>query len=82
MVAELLHRQVALLLREIAVQRLSVIAVLDKFVGNLLRLDLRTAEDDGEDAGIVVHDAFEGEILVLGVHQIIDMVHVLCTLIA
>jgi len=38
MLAELLHRQVALLLREVAVQRLGVVAVAYQFVGHLLRL--------------------------------------------
>ena len=80
-VTELLHRQVALLLTQVAVQRFGIITVFDEFVGNLLRLDLRATEDDGEDARIVVYDAFQGEILVLGVHQIIDVVHVLCTLV-
>ena len=46
---ELLHRQVALLLGEVAMQRLRIIAILNQFVGYLLRLYLRTAENDGED---------------------------------
>ena len=77
MLAELLHRQVALGLREVAVQRLGIVAVADELVGHLLRLHLGAAEDDGEDAGVVVHDALQGEVLVLGVHHIIDVVHVL-----
>ena len=44
---ELLHRQVALLLGEVAMQRLRIIAILNQFVGYLLRLYLRTAENDG-----------------------------------
>ena len=63
-------------------QRLGIIAVLDQFIGYLLRLHLRTAEDDGEDTGIVVHDALQGEVLVLRIDHIIDVVHVLRTLIA
>ena len=53
--AELLHREVALLLREIAMQTLSVIPVAYQFVSHLLRLQLRTTEDDGEDARIKVN---------------------------
>ena len=79
---ELLHRQVTLWLREVAMQRLSVIAVTDQFVGYLLRLDLRATEDDGKDLGIIVHDSFQRQILVLRTHQIIDVVHVLCALVA
>ena len=82
MVSELLHRQVTLLLTQITMQRLSIIAVTDEFIGYLLSLNLRTTEDDGEDTGVIVHDTLQGEVLVLGVHQIIDMVHILCSLVA
>ena len=75
-VTELLHRQVALLLRKVAMQRLRIITVFDEFVGNLLRLNLRATEYDGEDTGIIINDAFQRQILILGVHHIIDMVHV------
>ena len=56
-VAEFLHRQVALLLTQVTMQRLGIIAVLDEFVGNLLCLDLGATEDDGKDTRIVVYDA-------------------------
>ena len=81
-VAEFLHRQVTLLLTQVTMQRFRIIAVLNKFVGYLLRLNFRTAEDDGEDAGVIVYDALQGEILVFGIHQIVDVVYVLGTLIA
>ena len=80
--AELLHGLVALLLREVAVQRLGVVAVLDQLVGYLLRLQLRAAEDDGENLGEVVHDTLQRQVLVLRMHHIIDVVHILGTLIA
>ena len=57
---EFLHGEVALCLTEVAMQTLGVIAVLDQFVGNLLRFNLRTTEDDGEDARIEIHDALQG----------------------
>ena len=81
MLAELLHGQVALLLRQVAVQRLGIIAVLDELVGHLLRFNLRTAEDDGVDAWIIVHQPLQCQILVLGIHHIVDMVYVLSALV-
>ena len=82
MLAELLHSQVALLLREIAVQCFGIVAVSNQFVSHLLCLYLGTAEDDGKDAWVVVHQSFQCQILVLGIHHIVDMVHVLGTLVA
>ena len=58
MIAELLHRKVSLLLTQVAMQRLGIIAILDEFVGNLLRLDLGATEDDGKNTRIVVYDTF------------------------
>ena len=81
-VAEFLHRQVTLLLAEVAVQALGIISVVNQFVGNLLCVLLRTAEDDGEDAGIVVYDTFESQVFVLGIHHIVDVVYVFGTLVA
>ena len=82
MLPELLHRQVTLGLGEVAVERLGVVAVANQLVGNLLRLGLRTAEDDGKDTGIIVHDALQGKVFVLGIHHIIDMVDVLSPLVS
>ena len=80
--AELLHGQVALVLREVAVQGLGVVSVLDELVGNLLRLQLGAAEDDGEDARMEVNDALQGEVFVLCVHEIVDVVDVFGALVA
>ena len=82
MVTELLHRQVALLLTKVAMQRLGVIAIFYEFIGHLLCLHLGTTEDDGKDTWIVVYYAFQRQILILGVHHIIDVVHTLCALVA
>ena len=82
MLAELLHRQVTLLLRQVTMQRLSIIPIANQFVGNLLCLQLRTAEYNGEDAGIIVYQPLQGKVFVLGIHHIIDVVHMLCTLVA
>ena len=78
---ELLHGEVALRLTEVAVQTLGIIAVLDQLVGNLLRLNLRPAEDNGEDARIEVNNALQSQILIPGVHHVIHMVHILGTLV-
>ena len=78
---ELLHRQVTLLLGEVAMQRLRIIAILNQFVGYLLRLYLRTAENDGEDTGIEIYDTLQRQVFILGIHHIIDVIHILCTLI-
>ena len=80
--AELLHGEVALLLAQVAVERFGVVAVLDEFVGNLLRLQFCAAEDDGVDVGIIVHDTFQCEILVPGTHHVVDVVDVLGALVA
>ena len=81
MLTELLHRQVALLLTQVSMQRLSIIAVFDEFIGYLLRLDLCATEDDGEDTWVEIHNALQCQVFILGIHHIIDMVHILCTLI-
>ena len=63
-------------------QRLCVVAVLDELVGNLLCLYLRTTEDDSEDAGVEVYDALQGEVFILGMHEVVDVVDVLGTFVA
>ena len=79
---EFLHRQVALVLREVAVQRLGVVAVANQFVGNLLCLDFRATENDGENARMEIDDALQGKVFVLRVHEIIDVIDVLRALVA
>ena len=81
MLAEFCHGEVTLLLRKITMKCLRIVAVAYQFVGHLLRLQFRTAEDDGKDARIIVHDTLQCGIFILGIHHIIDMVHVLGTLI-
>ncbi len=63
-------------------QRLGVVAVAYELVGHLLCLLLCAAEDDGKDARVEVDDALQGQILVLGVHHIIDVVYALGALVA
>ncbi len=82
MVAELLHGEVTLLLTQVAVQRLSIITILDQLICNILSLQLGAAEDNCKDAWIEIHHALQGEILVLGIYQIVDVVYMLSTLVA
>ena len=82
MLTELLHRQVTLLLTQVAMQRLCIIAILNQLISHLLCLHLRTTEDDSKDARIEVYDTLQCQVLILSIHHIVDMVHVLSTLIA
>ena len=79
--AELVHGQVTLRLRKVSVQRIGVVAVLHQLVGNLLRLQAGTAENDCVYGWVIVNNAFQGQVLVLGVNHIIDVLHVLGALI-
>ena len=54
--AELLHHVVTLCLRELAVQRVGIVAVADQLVGDLLSLLACAAEYDPIDAGVIVCD--------------------------
>ena len=82
MVAELLHGEVTLLLTQVAVQRLCIITILNQLICNILSLQLSAAEDNCKDAWIEIHHTLQGEILVLGIYQIVDVVYMLSTLVA
>ena len=82
MVAELLHGEVTLLLTQVTVQRLCIITILNQLICNILSLQLGAAEDNRKDAWIEIHHALQGEILVLGIYQIVDVVYMLSTLVA
>ena len=71
MVAELLHGEVTLLLTQVAVQRLSIITILNQLICNILSLQLGAAEDNRKDAWIEVHHTLQGSILVLRAYHII-----------
>ena len=74
--AELLHHQVALGLRELAMERVGVVTLLHQLIGNLLRLLTGAAEDDGVDLWVVVHDALQGFVFILGmdaIHHVLDV---------
>ena len=75
-VAEFLHGQVALRLREVAVEAVGVVAVGYELVGYLLCLALGAAEDDAVDVGVVVGHTLEGEVFVVGLHHIVDVLDV------
>ena len=80
-VAELLHHNVALLLRQIAMQGVGIIAVGDKIVGYLLSVAAGAAENDSVNIGTVVGYAFKREIFVSCIDHIVDMAHIAGTLI-
>ena len=61
--AELLHHVVTLSLRELAVQGISIVAITDKLIGDLLSLTTRAAEDDTVDIGVVVGDTLQSRYL-------------------
>ena len=82
MLTELGHGQVALLLREVAVKALGIVAVANQQVGHLLCFHFRATENDGKDTRIIVYDALQRGIFILGIHHIIYMVDVLGALVA
>ena len=63
-------------------QRLGVVAVLYQFVGHLLRFQLSAAEDNRKNAWIVIYNAFQRQIFILGIHHVIDGVNALGALVA
>ena len=82
MLPKFLHGEVALLLAQVSVQGFCIVTVFDKLVGNLLSFYLRATENDGEDARVVVYNTLQSKVLVSGMHHIIDMVHILCSLVS
>ena len=80
--SELLHRQVALLLRQIAVQTVGVITVGYQFVGYLLRVLLGAAEHDAVYVRAIVHHPLQRQILVVCLDHVVYVAHVLGALVA
>ena len=80
--AELVHRQVALCLRQFSMQGLGIISVADESVGYFLGFQPRAAENDGVDFGIKVCYPLQGVVFVLCLHKVVDMVDVFCTFVS
>ena len=80
--AEFLHDDVALLLREVAVQRVGIVSVRDKSVCNLLRLRACTTKYYGVDIGAIIRYAFKRQVFVLGCNHIIHVADVFGSLVA
>ena len=74
--AKLLHHRVALCLRQIAMQGVGVVAVLDELRCHLLGTGASAAKDDAVDARQVVDYALEGEVLVARLDHIVEVAHV------
>lgn len=73
--AEFLHRQVTLLLRKVAMQRVGIVTILYELVGHFCVSMRVQAEDDGINLGIIIHDTLQGQVFVLGMHHVIHVVH-------
>ena len=72
--AELLHSEVALCLTKVSMQGLGIISIAYELIGYLLRLYLSTAEDDGINLRIIVDNALQGEVFILCMHEVVDVV--------
>ena len=79
---ELLHGKVALLLGEVAMQSIGIIAVANQVISHLLRLHTRATENNSIDTRIEIHQTFQGQVLILGMNHVIDVIDVLSTLVA
>ena len=80
--SEFLHGKVTLLLGEVTMQGICIITVANQVVGHLLCLHPGTTEDDGIDTWVEIHQTFQGQVLILGMNHIIDVVDVFSTLVA
>jgi hypothetical protein len=63
------HHPVALLLCEVAVQGVSIVAVLHQHLSNTLGVDSRAAKDQSKNFRIVVQDSLQREVLVFFVYD-------------
>ena len=81
MLAELLHRQVALRLAQVAMKRLGIIAVANQVIGHLLRLHTRPTEHYSIDTRIIVHHTLQCRIFIARLHHVVDMIDLLGPLI-
>ena len=78
---ELLHHVVTLSLRELAVQGISIVAITDKLIGDLLSLTTRAAEDDTVDIGVVVGDTLQSKVLVACRYDVVVVTDILIPLV-
>ena len=76
MVAEFLHGQIPLGLREIAMQAIGVVAVIDQAVGHFLRLLARAAEDDAVNIRVIVGYTFECQVFVVCLDKVVDVAYI------
>ena len=81
-ITELVHRQITLSLGELSMERLSIIAVANQLIGDILGLQTGTAEDYGLNLRIEVSHTFQSIVFVFSLNKIIDMVHVLSTFVS
>ena len=81
-VAEFLHDNVALLLAEVAMERVGIISVGNEMVGDFLSVATCAAEDDGVYIGVVIGNTLEREIFVARVDHVVYMAYVFSAFIA
>ena len=79
---EFFHHGIALSLREVAMQGIGIVAVLNELRRHLLGTCSSAAKDNAIDAGQVVYNALERVVLVAGLDHIIYVSHIGRTLIA
>ena len=80
--AEFRHGQVALSLTQFAMQTVGIVTIVNEFVGNFLRFETGTAEDDGINLWIEVCQSLQRIVFVLCLHQIVDVVDEFSTFIS
>jgi len=73
---KLVHHVIALLLREVAVKGIGAVTVFDEFVGDFLGFYFGTAKNDAVNAGVIVGNTLEGQVFVLGVDHVVDVLHI------
>ena len=80
-IAKLLHGEITLLLTEITVQCFGIVSITYQLVSNFLCFKLCTTKDNCKDARIKVDQSFQSRVFIFCIHQIIDMIHLLGTLV-
>ena len=74
--AEFLHYRIALCLREVAVKRVRVVAIVHQFIRHLFGFLTGAAKHNAVNIGIQVHNTFQHQIALARLGNIIDVFHV------
>ena len=79
---ELLHHGIALRLREVAVQSIGIVTVLNQFGGDFLSGGACAAEDNAIHTRQIVANALQCQVFIVGTHHVVDVAHVGRTLVS